>query len=327
MISIIIPIYNAELHLEKCLASILLQDTIEWECILVNDGSTDCSADICNSWVLKDSRFKFINQVNQGVSVARNTGLGHATGEWITFVDADDWVEPNYLSAMIKQTPGVDIVVSGQIREYEDGHNIIYKPDTNDKFIINSDGAEIFNNLNMKFLLYAPHEKLFSANIIKQNNLSFQQGCSYGEDLQFVYSYLEYVNFIGTINQALYHYRIANNGTLSSKFREDQFREDYHQWQIVYKFYDEHGLLSNPSIQYLAKRLWGIIYDGIFLFPKLENKKKQYIDSILCIEEIETLRSYTQVFSCSWWIKWAILNRCSLLFYFYFKYQQVFRRG
>lgn len=318
MISIIIPIYNAELHLEKCLASILLQDTIEWECILVNDGSTDCSADICNSWVLKDSRFKFINQVNQGVSVARNTGLGHATGEWITFVDADDWLEPNYLSAMIKQTPGTDIVVSGQIREYEDGHTVIYKPSANDKFVISSEEAEKFNDLNIQFLLYAPHEKIFRTNIIRQNNLSFQVGCSYGEDLQFVYSYLEYANTIGTINQALYHYRIANNGTLSSKFREDQFREDYHQWQIVYDFYDKHGLLSNSSHQYLAKRLWGIVYDGIFLFPKLKHTKKQYLDTILGIKEIDELKTNAHVFSCKRWIKWAILHRCSTLFSLYF---------
>ena len=325
MTSIIIPIYNAEMQLDKCLASILLQDTTEWECILVNDGSTDNSAGICNVWALKDSRFKFINQVNQGVSVARNIGLDHAIGEWVTFVDADDWLEPNYLSAMIKQTPGTDIVVSGQIREFEDGHAIIYKPDVNDKFIISPEEAEKFNNLNVKFLLYAPHEKIFRTDIIKQNNLSFQVDCSYGEDLQFVYSYLEYVNTIGTINQALYHYRIAKDGTLSSRFREDQFSEDYRQWRIVYLFYDKHGLLNNPSNQYLAKRLWGIVYDGIFLFPQLKNVQKPYLDWILCIKEIEELKSYTHVFSCAKWIKWAILNRCSFLFYVFFRYKQAFR--
>lgn len=320
MISIIIPIYNAALYLDKCLDSIQLQDTTEWECILINDGSTDNSADICNLWALKDSRFKFVNQINQGVSVARNTGLDYAKGEWIAFVDADDWLEPNYLSAMIGQTPGADIVVSGQIRECEDGDTIIYKPDANDKFVISSEEAEKFNNLNVKYLLYAPHEKLFRMEIVKRNNLSFQMDCSYGEDLQFVYSYLEFVNIIGTIDQALYHYRIANVGTLSSRFRQDQFSEDYRQWKIVYEFYDKHDLLNNSSHQYLAKRLWGIVYDGIFLFPRLKNAKEQYLDSILCIKEIEKLKSYPHVFSCASWIKWSILNRWSIVFYLYFKW-------
>lgn len=324
MISIIIPIYNAGSFLEKCLASILLQDTTEWECILVNDGSTDNSADICSLWELKDSRFKFVNQGNQGVSVARNTGLDYAIGEWITFVDADDWLEPNYLSAMIKQTLGTEIVISGQIREYEDGHSIIYKPDGNDRFMICSEEAEKFNGLNIKFLLYAPHEKLFRMDIIKRNNLSFQVGCSYGEDLQFVYSYLEYVNSIGTIDQALYHYRITNSGTLSSKFREDQFSEDYRQWQIVYDFYDKHGLLNNSSNQYLAKRLWGIVYDGIFLFPKLKNPKKKYLDSILGIKEIDGLKTYAHVFPCAKWIKWAIMYKCPSILYYYFRFNLVF---
>ena len=259
MISVIIPVYNTAPYLDRCVQSVIDQLYQDWECILVDDGSTDDSGPLCDKWAVNDSRIKVIHQANQGVSVARNHGIEASSGEYIAFIDSDDWVEPNYLSAMIIQTTGTDIVVSGQIREYEDGHTIIYKPDTNDKFIISSEEAAKFNNLNIKSLLYAPHEKLFRIDIIKRNNLSFQVGCSYGEDLQFVYSYLEFVNIIGTIDQALYHYRMANNGTLSSRFREDQFREDYRQWKIVYDFYDKDCLLSNPSNQYLAKRLWGIV--------------------------------------------------------------------
>ena len=310
--------YNVAPYLDECIASVINQTYQDWECFLVDDGSTDDSGLICDKWAINDSRIKVIHQANQGVSVARNHGIEASSGEYIAFIDSDDWVEPNYLSAMIIQTPGTDIIVSGQIREYEDGHTIIYKPDANDKFIISSEEAAKFNNLNIKSLLYAPHEKLFRIDIIKRNNLSFQVGCSYGEDLQFVYSYLEYVNAIGTIDHALYHYRMANNGTLSSRFREDKFREDYRQWQIVYDYYDKHCLLCNPSNQYLAKRLWGIVYDGIFLFPQLKNAQKQYLDSILCIKEIEELKSYAHVFSCAKWIKWAILHRCSTLFSLYF---------
>ena len=320
MISIIIPIYNAESFIDKCLTSVVLQDMLDWECILVNDGSTDNSIDICNSWIEKDSKFRLINQVNQGVSAARNIGIEEAKGEWITFVDADDWLEPDYLSSMISHSVDSDLVVSGQIREYGDGRTIIYKPKHTNKIHIASDDAEVFNDLNVRFLLYAPHEKLFKANIIKDNKLTFQVGCSYGEDLQFVYSYLEHIDTVSTIDKALYHYRMADSGTLSTKFRKNQFDEDYRQWLIVYGFYERHGLLCELSNQYLAKRLWGIVYDGIFLYPKLKDSRKNYIKSILSIPEIIYLKKYDYVFQTAKWIKWAILNRYASVFTLYFNF-------
>lgn len=318
MISIIIPVYNAEPYLEQCFNSISSQTLSDWECILVDDGSTDGSGKICDSWANKDNRIKIIHQKNQGVSAARNSGLNTAKGEWIAFVDSDDWLEPDYLSAMLEQKGVTDLVVSGQIREYEDGHTIIYRPKALDIFYISKDYAEEFNNLNVNSLLYAPHEKLFRADIIKINNLTFQVGCSYGEDLQFVYSYLEHVKTVGTVNRALYHYRMANSGTLSTIFRENQFQEDYRQWQIVYNFYNKHGLLNEASCQYLAKRLWGIVYDGIFLYSKLKRRTLDYINKIMNIPEHDFLCKYSFVFPCSYWIKWVYKNRSSCIFYAYF---------
>lgn len=318
MISIIIPIYNADSFLDKCLTSVGLQDMLDWECILVNDGSTDNSMDVCISWIEKDPKFRLINQVNQGVSAARNLGIKEAKGEWITFVDADDWLEPDYLTSMFKHATCTDLIVSGQIREYKDGRTIIYKPEHNDKIHIASDDAEAFNDLNASFLLYAPHEKLFKTSIVKNNNILYQVGCSYGEDLQFVYSYLEHVNTISTIDKALYHYRMADSGTLSTKFRRNQFDEDYRQWLIVYDFYKRHRLLNEASNKYLAKRLWGIVYDGIFLYPKLKDNRKCYIDRVLSIPEIDCLKKYGYLFQSAKWIKWAILNRLASVFTLYF---------
>lgn len=322
MISIIIPIYNSAPFLNKCLESIEKQNTQTWECIMVNDGSTDNSSEICYSWTEKDERFKLINQLNKGVSAARNIGIENAKGDWITFVDADDWLESNYLSVMADiTTTKVDLVVSGQIREFDNGKNLIYKPNRTETFTICPNKANQFNELNLKSLLYAPHEKLFKSDVIKKNNLDFQVGCSYGEDLQFVYAYLEHVKTIGTVNQALYHYRIANSGTLSTKFRDNQFSEDYRQWEIVYNFYDNHGLLNESSNQYLAKRLWGIVYDGIFLYPNLNKPPKDYIKNILSIPKIKFLKKYHFVFTTARWIKWSILNRLSFVFNLYFSHK------
>ncbi|MDO4186070.1 MAG: glycosyltransferase family 2 protein [Bacteroidales bacterium] len=319
MISIIIPIYNAEPYLDKCLNTIFLQNSSYWECIMVNDGSTDNSAEICKRWISKDSRFRLINQLNKGVSAARNFGIENSKGDWIAFVDADDWLEPNYLAAMAELTTGTDLVVSGQIREFDNGKTLVYKPNATETFTICPNKANQFNELNLKFLLYAPHEKLFRSDIIKKNNLEFQVGCSYGEDLQFVYSYLEHIDTVSTIDKALYHYRMVDSGTLSTKFRRNQFDEDYRQWLIVYGFYERHGLLCELSNQYLAKRLWGIVYDGIFLYPKLNDNRKHYVNRILSIPEIGYLKIYDYVFQTAKWIKWAILNRFASVFTLYFK--------
>ena len=318
MVSIIIPVYNAKHYLDKCLQSIEKQIETDWECLIVDDGSNDGSVDICKTWERRDLRFKVLSQENCGVSVARNIALHMAEGDWITFVDADDWLDENFLSEMLSVADGCDIVLSGQIREFAN-YKQVYKPSENLVWPLNVEHALEFNSLNEKFLFYAPHEKLFRKDLIIQNNLYFEPKCSYGEDLQFVYSYLEHVQTIATINKAMYHYRMANEGTLSTVFRENQFDEDYKQWKIVYNFYKCHKLLTKQAMCYLYRRLWGIVYDGLFLTPRVSKGSWSYISSILSIPEIVELRNLRNVFVCSAWIKFAILNKLRIVFFCYFK--------
>lgn len=95
-ISIIVPVYKVEKYLHRCLDSIVAQNFTDWECILVDDGSPDGSGKICDEYAEKDGRFKVFHQENQRVSAARNKGLDNAKGEWIGFVDSDDWVSKDY---------------------------------------------------------------------------------------------------------------------------------------------------------------------------------------------------------------------------------------
>ena len=118
MISIIIPVYNAESALEHCLQSVLKQTYSDWECILIDDGSTDSSGHICDSYVSNDSRFRVIHKQNGGVSAARNTGLDAVRGEWITFSDSDDELTSNALADFteaIRRYPDVDVIRGGHI--------------------------------------------------------------------------------------------------------------------------------------------------------------------------------------------------------------------
>ena len=95
LVSIIVPVYNAEKTLNKCVDSILNQTFQDWELLLIDDGSTDRSGELCDEYANKDSRVRVFHKINEGVSSARNVGLDNAKGQWITFVDADDWIDKN----------------------------------------------------------------------------------------------------------------------------------------------------------------------------------------------------------------------------------------
>lgn len=323
MISIIIPVYNVKPYLDDCLQSVVGQDYTDFECILVDDGSTDGSSELCDQWVEKDTRIQVIHQTNQGVSSARNRGLAQAKGEYISFIDSDDWVNADYLSTMACRLKKgkADLAVCGLTQEFKDGSSKHYIASQSLTFELTGRHAEQFVMLNERHLLYGPVVKLYKNEIIQRHQVQFDPQVSYGEDLLFNYQYLEHVHTITCIDRSLYHYRTLGSGTLSSKLRPDQFDTDYRQWKILRSFYRRHKLWLPVSQAYMYKRLWGIVYDGLFLYPHLPDKNAAYLRTILSIPEIDDLTLFTSSFSCSSWIKKAIIHRLSLIFYIYFSIQ------
>lgn len=320
MISVVVPVYNVSKYLDDCLASIARQSYLDWECVLVDDGSKDQSGAICDKWVLRDPRFKVIHQQNQGVSVARNNGIKASTGEYLCFIDSDDWVDPDFLKHLYEHVGAAEIAVSGLVQEYDDHSGAKAMPSMTKVFVMEPSSVWDFVDLNKKFLLYAPHEKLYRRDIIIKYNIHFPVDCAYGEDLQFNYAYLEHVRRIAQVAKCDYHYRIIGSGTLSSKLRQDQFRQDYEQWLLLRDFYVRHNLWLEPAKDLLYKRLWGTVYDGLFLFPKLKDKGISYLQQILAISEIDDLKQYN--FVCAGWIRQAILCRQAWVFYLFFKFKK-----
>ena len=113
MISIIVPVYNTEKYLDRCIQSILSQTYTDFELLLINDGSTDSSGAICDKYAEQDSRVRVFHKENGGVSSARNVGLDNAKGEWVTFCDSDDWVENCWLDTFVENSENTDLVVQG----------------------------------------------------------------------------------------------------------------------------------------------------------------------------------------------------------------------
>lgn len=315
MISIIIPIYNVSQYLNECIQSVVNQSYKDFECVLIDDGSSDGCEMICDQWAQKDSRIKVIHQSNQGVSKARNRGIAEAQGEYIIFIDSDDWIDPNYLNELFQpiEKYNVDLVVCGLQQQYNNGtfQNYSYKTGI---IKIEKQFTNEFTDINKQFLLFGPVIKLYRKSIIQKHNIHFPPEYTYGEDLLFNYSYLEYVKAIYIVDQCLYHYRIIGSGTLSSIKRINQFEIDYAQWNILKNFFYRKNLWNDYSISYLYHRLWWCMYDAILSFPKrLKGKsikcKLQYIKQIVSITEVKQLPQYIKDIHVPQWIKICISQR------------------
>jgi glycosyltransferase involved in cell wall biosynthesis len=212
LISVIVPVYNVENYIQQCIESILNQTYTNWELILVNDGSTDNSGAICDRFAKENARVKIIHQKNAGVSVARNNALNVAKGEYITFVDSDDWVEKDYLLSFVKYPLSDDcIVCQGVLHDHKDKTTIFsWNADAN--YVIRQNSADKEKEIwNTGYIC----SKLFSKSIIDRNGLRFDEILHLHEDHIFFYEYLLNVRRIILLTYAGYHYRHQNNASLS----------------------------------------------------------------------------------------------------------------
>lgn len=210
-LSIIIPAYNVEPFLPKCLDSVLAQNFTDWEAIVVDDGSTDGTGAICDAYAARDSRFKVIHSPNKGISSARNTGLANARGEFIGFVDSDDWADPDMfatlLDDMIKND--ADIAKCGY-RTVEQNRTI--EPLSGTFRIIDGGHASrlLYEDKKIQSFLW---DKLYRRNIL---NIRFPHGRVY-EDMFVLLQVLAHARRI-TINPApLYNYRQRKNSIVHTK--------------------------------------------------------------------------------------------------------------
>lgn len=205
-ISIIVPIYNAANTLRRCIDSVLVQTFYDFELLLIDDGSTDESWEICLAAEEMDNRVIAIKKVNGGVSQARNVGLQNANGKWLTFIDSDDYINPDMLSSMIK-IADKDAMIVCCSSKYSNGKDFfVFKNSTT----IEKSQDEI----GLVLLFGAPFAKLFDNNILKKYNIYFNEKLSKHEDTVFFWEYMKYAVSISTTSYIGYVYNVQNS-TLS----------------------------------------------------------------------------------------------------------------
>lgn len=203
-ISVIVPFYNAESTLQRCIDSILTQDYEDFELLLVDDGSTDKGRQIADTQALIDKRIKVFHKHNGGISSARNLGINSASGEYITFCDADDWVYRWWLEDFIKAiSPEVDLVVQGYVLEFRQ-NGLIREEKCESEFC--GDVAQGLSMVYNAMMGGAVFVKLFRRQIIKANGIQFDTRFSYREDEEFVLRYATKCKGIHIVSHCGYHY-------------------------------------------------------------------------------------------------------------------------
>lgn len=231
LVSIVIPVYQSEATVERCVTSLVEGTYEELQIVLIEDHSKDSSWEICRMLEEQYSQVQCVrNEQNRGVSYTRNQGLKAATGKYLMFVDSDDWVEPDFVQTMVEiyeKYPGT-IPVCGYFNhdEIKSGRTDIYcwarQTEKKDYFI-----HDVIVELYEKNLLQIIWNKCFVTEIVKKNNLEFEEGLNVGEDFRFLLQYIEKSGSqkIFFVNKPLYHYCRDNGASLSTTFTEISMEE------------------------------------------------------------------------------------------------------
>ena len=245
-ISIIIPVYNVKDYLDRCLNSVISQTYTNIEIILVDDGSTDGSSAMCDDWKYRDDRIKVVHKENGGLSSARNKGLDIATGEYVGFVDSDDWIEANMYELLYRaiKEASADLALSNMViaKTVKDkAENKEYKSTVLNK----EDLYKVFFRVSDYNINYCVCDKLFKRNTI--GNHRFTEGIIL-EDIDFMFPFIQKCNTAVQINQSLYYW-FYNYGSITRKCVSEKDKDVFYVWK---KIVDETKILS-PELEYYAK--------------------------------------------------------------------------
>lgn len=204
LVSIIVPVYNAKDSLSQCIESILCQSFTNFELILIDDGSTDESKNICDNYALKDTRIVTFHKLNGGVSSARNKGLDLAQGVFITFIDSDDYVCESFIESLLV-SEDADFIIGGYISIEAKGEKAPFSFGFNYLVDALSIGSFLQKNLS-SFILRVPWAKLFKRKMIEKFNIRFDEHLYFGEDTIFIQTYLLHVESIICVKDTYYMY-------------------------------------------------------------------------------------------------------------------------
>lgn len=253
-ISVIMPVYKVEKFIRKCLDSLLAQTLTEWELFAVDDGSTDKSGAICDEYAAKDSRITVIHKENGGAPSARNAAIPKAQGEYLYFMDSDDWAEPNMFEEMyaLAKKHNAQLVVAGYYIETYFSDTKFYSQEQSLPSRVFENQKDFRNYAYKMFdknLLYVPWNKLFLREYVVNNGITFKN--TFWDDFPFNLDVIKDVERVVLTENKYYHFMRARKESETAKYRPDMYekREEEHVWMLtLYKYWGHEDEKSREMI-------------------------------------------------------------------------------
>lgn len=224
LLSIIIPAYNAEQYISDCLDSIIRNVKHEYEIIVINDGSTDRTGELCDKYARANENIKVIHQSNKGPSYARNIGIANASGEYVWFVDADDTVPVtcNRLISYVKESANADMII-GDVCFYDKNNKLTrYLRTDTEGYVSIDDLLDLMTGIKKEQYMYYVWNKIYKLKLIKKNSIYFKIDLRLGEDFLFNCSYYSICKNICIVSECMYNYYKRDEKSLTGMFNENE---------------------------------------------------------------------------------------------------------
>ena len=297
VVSIIIPIYNCQKYILRCLESVSRQSYNKIQIIVVDDGSTDGSDKICNSFCINDNRFNVLHKTNSGVSDTRNIGINNAKGKYLVFVDSDDLMLESFISKSVRQMNADNSeFLIGAFRLLEDsflGNTIDYLSNNSGPLSIN-DYLKKMSDYHTEAFWGANWAKLYRTEIIRENNIKFESGVLLAEDFRFNLEYLKHVSRVSLLHDPIYAYRIDSLNSLSKKKREvnrfwDEYLELYHRYVSLFKTHEVYDCNKEKLDGFLLIACRSILRDCVSDRLKNINNAYRLLQSMKNTQEVRAV--------------------------------------
>lgn len=325
LISVVVPVYNVSKYLKQCLDSIINQTYKDLEIILVNDGSTDNSLELCKAYKKLDSRIVLVSQANKGLAGARNTGIEKATGAYLMFVDSDDWMELHTIETAFSYMKGVDLVCFSFFKEYPTtqiprvfGLNGKYDAAFMQRRITGPIKEELSDPSHLETLVTA-WGKIYKTAIIKEHQLQAKNLSEIGawEDGFFTWEYLNECKEVYILDQPMYNYRKFNSESITSNHKANMLQKTNHLFDLISAKLAKHNKGAEYKLALnnrIALSITGLGINELFKKTSLFEKYR----NIKTIRESPYYEAAYKDFKLSYFpLHWK-------LFFFFAKYKLVF---
>ena len=232
LLTVVIPVYNVEKYLKRCVESVLVQEWHNYDILLVDDGSTDSSSQICDDYVKAYDFISVIHKENGGLSEARNTGISHAKGDYVYFPDSDDWLEPQTFKELAEVLESREFDIISFNREFVKGEEDVIVSDSVETQVF--DGKDAFvQMLKHSYITGFANDKIYRKSLFVDHDILFPKG-KYYEDLGTNYKLFLSAKKVYATNQKYYHYLIDNPDSITQSWNEKKFRDMFEFYKEVF---------------------------------------------------------------------------------------------